>query len=505
MADNPKTERDLRDWQRLYSELDTLIKQGQHEQTRAILNTKNPRKVPREFAVQFGELAFRAHLPLFTLKVLHPFIYPENRFSEPATEKEKIIYATAIFSMGAVQDSLAILNQIDSDREPEGHFYKALAYVCDWNYAGSIPHLKAYIGTTSLAPYRKLVGKLNLAAAHVLTENWLLAAGILEEIKIECVKNSHMLLLGNCFELEAQLYFYQGSYDEALELLEKSASCLKDQQGRYSMLVDKGIVLCQLFKSGQFENIRNLKSFQIKARELGHWDSIRETDLFEAIFSRNDKLLRKIIMGTPSEWYRQRVRKLYGANLKLSGKYLWYLGDPDQESQTKLEFDPYSKLYEKPLLLKTFDALTCDFYKPSNLGFLFQKLYPDEKFNPFSSPPRILQLLKRLDAWFTENQIPLRVVFKKSEFQLTSTENIFVSIQRGKPVSSMDAQILKLKGHFDGRSFSPTTASIALAISKSTIHKVINEALADGRLTKTNSGRGVAYRFSRQTKMRKAA
>ncbi len=489
-------------WNELYKKLDLLIKDGKHEEVRKILDSENPKNISRDFAAQFGDLAFRSHLPMFTLKVLHPYIHPENTFSTPATDREKMVYATAIFSLGAVHDSLAILNDIDPNQEPEANFYKALAHVCEWNYAGSIQYLQAYIESEKTPPYRKLVGNVNLAAAHVTLENWNLANQILDETIAECEKNSHGLLIGNCLEIKSQIEFYQGRYEEALNLLKQAAIYLGGQQGRYSMLVDKGVTLSQLFQLRQPENLKALEAFRARALELGHWDSIRDADLFEAIFSKDEMLGRKIIMGTPSEYYRQRVRKLFGENFKSNGQYWWYLGGPDLSSQTTLQFDPYQHLSEKPMLLNLFDALTCDFYKPANIGALFQKIYPDEKFNPFTSPSRTLQLLRRLDKYFVEKKIPLRVIFKKSEFQLTSLENIFVLVRRGKPISASVAKVLKLKDYFAGKSFTPAKASAALNVSKSSIHKVINEALADGGLVKDGFGRSVTYRFTRQKRMR---
>lgn len=498
------------EWGQLQLQLDALIKQGKHEQARHELELKNPKSVPREFAVQFGELAFRCHLPLFTLKILHPFVHPENEFSITATDKEKMIYATAIFSLGAVNDAILILNTINPQQEPEAHFYKALAHVCDWNYAASIPHLKAYIQSEATPDYRKLVGKVNLAAGLIQIENWELADQTLEQIKTQCQRDNHVLLLGNCYELKSQLEFYQGRYDQALNFLEQAAVHLKDQQGRYSMLVEKGMMLCQLFKSKQDCDFEQLKTFQGKAGELGHWDSIRDTDLFAAIVSEDEALTRKVIVGTPSEHYRQRARKLFGQDFKLNGNLWWFLpkagsSSNEIEKQNCLQFDPYKQLHDNPMLLNLFDALTCDFYKPANLGFLFQKIYSDEKFNPFTSPSRVLQLLRRLDAVLTKQNSSLRIVFKKSEFQLQALEDTNILVRRGKVITSYAAVTLKLKEHFDGRSFTPTKACQALNISKSSIHRIINEALSEGGLTKVGLGRGVNYRFARTKKLKEAA
>lgn len=292
----------------------------------------------------------------------------------------------------------------------------------------------------------------------------------------------------------AQVDFFQGHYDEALQSLALAKTLLKDQAGFYSLFIDKWSILCHCFKTGSAENLKKLQLFRDEAIKSNHWDSVRECDLFEAILTNNDQLIRRLIMGTPFEHYRQRVRRLYGKDVKSSGQYLLKLGDDKNES-TEI-FDPYHKaLYKKPHLLAVYDALTLDFYKPSSLGFLFQKIYPTEKFNPYSSPPRILRLLTRLDSWFINHNSPLRVVFKKSEFALTSLTPLHIRIQRGNKLSAKNGKFSELKYHFNNRTFSTTVVSETMGISNASAKRLIQQAIADGKVITVGRGRGTLYRL----------
>jgi hypothetical protein len=214
-------------------------------------------------------------------------------------------------------------------------------------------------------------------------------------------------------------------------------------------------------------------------------------------------------MGTPSEAYRQRVRKLFDTSIWSYGEFKLKLGPPSEKIE--LTFDAYkvekdgSSLSEKPHLLALFEALTLDFYRPHYLGSIFKSVYPQERFNPTTSPARVMRLLIRLDQWFKQQELPLFIHFKKSEFALYASAPIAVIIQRGKKISTSDIKWNAIKDAFDGRSFSAAKISKALSISKSSSLRLISQALVDGSITKAGTNRGTEYRFKGRTKRAKAA
>lgn len=484
-------------WEDLYQRLQELIATGKHLECHKELETLNPKKIPRVHAYSFGELAFRIHFHLFSLKVMHRFIHPETPFEDPASDKEKMIYASALYSLGSIQESLALLNTIDPINEPESLFFKALAGFYDWNYKDGVTFLENFITFPTITPYRRLLGKINLAAAYVSIQDWSSADALLGELKKECAQSDAKSFLGYCYEIEAQSKFFRGLYDESINDLLKSKSLLEAQGGVYLFFVEKWILIARLMKTRAPEELKELMQFRQQALKMNQWDTIRECDLFEAIACRNFTLIRKVIFGSPSEDYRRRARQLYTENIKPLGRFMWEIRPVDYAGDDPLEvFDPYAeKLFKKAILLQVFQALTQDFYKPFTLGNLFQRVFPEEKFNPFSSPPRLLQLLKRLNSWFIEENIPLRVSFKKSEFKLISLKPIAVVVHRGKDLSSDDGRFQELKTHFAQKSFTTSEVAKTLMISKFTVQKLLNAALQDGRIERSGKGRDIRYRF----------
>lgn len=492
--------------------LQKTIVEGDHRQTRKILESLNPQKIPRDRAVRWAELAVRAHLPLFALKTLHAHIYPENSFTAKPTNSEKMTYARALYHLGAVEEALEILHNIDSKKEPEVLFLSACAQIFNWNYKAAISDLQNYMASNSIPPYRKLVAKVNLAAALVNTSDWGPAEKLLAEIQDECKANSYSLLMGNSYELQSQIEIFQGRFTEALTLLNQADELLKNQGSLYKLYVEKWMAVCGLMQNPNEKNLQLLIRVRENAESLGHWSTLRECDLFEAIASKNEALIKKVVMGTPSEVYRQRARKLFRTDMVFRGQYLWRLNEKGEGPE--YIFNAYQKtegqpaLYDKPMLLSLFEALTADFYQPSHINRLFKKIYPNEKFNPFSSPARVIQLLRRLDSWFVENKVPIRVRFKKSEFCLTSNFNAGVIVQRGKDLaglSSKKRQIADLRLILSDKSLSVQRICESLNISKSSALRLLNEALADGKIKKIGTGRSTLYLAAGSRQKKEAA
>jgi hypothetical protein len=491
------------DWSQTFAAIEASVVAGQHEQARQLLKTVNPKLIPREWVPRYARLANRVHYALYALKALHRLIAPENKLSAtPATDAEKMIYAYALCLLGAIDEALEIFSTINTKSQPEAAFLKALTYFRRWNYAESIPVLNEYLANESLQPYRRLLGEINLIAAHVSNGEFDQALALAPGVESACREGNYRLLQGNCHELKAQAHFFKRNYEQALQELLMAESLLQGQQGLCLLFVEKWKILCELFKAPSDENSEELQSLQKKALALDDHETVRECDLFRAIVQNDLELLRKVIMGTPSESYRKRARTLYGKAFRQLGHFTWVLEGKDSSSEgNAFKFDPYKKqkgkaaLYETQHLLALFEALTMDFYRPMHLGGLFKKVYPEEKFNPYTSPDRVLQLLKRLDSWFEQQQVPLSVQFKKSEFRLAAKGRVEISIQRGKKLSSKASRWSEVRSVFTGQTFSTAQVCAVLELSSSAAQRLIKQGLAEGLIMSSGRGRGVTYRF----------
>lgn len=498
------------EWDALLNDLEKLVIEGRHDLAKNLLQSFSPQQVPRKYAAAVAEIFWRVSEPLSALKILGKIISPENTLMADASSREKFIYATALGHLGAVNEATKIFNSIPSAEEPEVLLRKSFVYFRSWNYATTIPLLQNFVSQENIPPYRRLVGQVNLAAALVTEMQFDSARKWIEEIQGQCHQNNYLLLLGNSYELQAQIHFFQKEFDSAKACLEKANELLESQGGDFSLYTEKWNLLTIAFQKRNDEAITNLRAFQIKALAAGQWETVRECDLFLGLLTEDDELIRKVVFGTPYDDYRQRIRRLSGRNILPHGRFQFSVGET--HSAQTFHFDPYTSregknsLHRKPQLLALFEALTLDFYKPSHIGLLFQRIHHEEKFNPYTSPKRILTLMKRLNAWFIEQEIPLRVKFKKSEFAIESLENtlVHISIQRGKKLSKQEGHFTNLRKAFKDRTFSAQHLAEHFQISRASAQAILNEAFQEGMLIKQGRGRSTLYALKPRSRRKEA-
>ncbi len=500
------------DWAPIIDQLERHVVEGHHDEVKRATNKLYLKQVPRNFAWPLAELAWRIGEPILTLKLLNRIVFPKNALASSPTDREKFIYATALGNLGAADEAITIFESINSQKEPEVLLRKSLVHFRVWNYPAAIPYLEKFLAQSELTPYRRLIGKVNLAAAFVVDCKYDVASSLLQEIKSECLLNNYFLLLGNCYELMAQVEFFNKNFDPAISLLDSAIDLLKKQGGEFLLFAEKWKIICEAFKLRDSESLEKLRTFNKKSQGAGQWETARECDLFESILTQNEDLLRKVIIGTPFECYRARARHLFGKNILSQGHFHLELGK-SQGFTKAFVFNPYDiqneneGLHAKPLLLALFETLTLDFYKPSHIGLIFQKIYNGEKFDPFSSPKRVLGLIKRLNQWFEDQHVPLRVKMKKSEFCLIPLDDAPVSIlvQRAKALSKQDGNLSYLRYFFSTRTFSAQNVSEKMKISRASALNLITQAVENGYVTKRGCGRGTTYALIPRNKKRATA
>lgn len=500
-------------WSDLLEGLEKKIVEGQHLDVRESLDSLDLNSVPREFAARLAELASRSGRDLTTLKILNTYVFPKNELAETPSDREKFIYAMGLSNVGAVQEAITIFDSIDEKAMPEVLLRKALAQFRIWNYKEAILNLQNFLTAKAVTPYQHLIGKVNLAAALIVEGSYDQGEQLLAEIQEECRRQNYLLLLGNTYEMLGQIHFFRQKFDEGLTALNESHALLKAQGGEFLLYTEKWQTLCHAFQNRREVSVAlsSVQALREKSLALCHWETVRECDLFLAILSENEDLCRQVIFGTPFEFYRQRARRLFGKNLLSQGTLHLQLGDTT--STCVQSFSPFEtqkggeSLHGKPQLLMLFQALTLDFYRPSHIGLLFQRIYKDEAFNPFSSPARVLSLMKRLNQWFSDQQVPLKVRMKKSEFSLTAVDgaSVQVLIHRAQTLTKQSGHLKTLKALFKDKTFSAQLVADKMKISKTSAQSLLGQAIDEGAILKIGTGRGTSYVFASKSRKKLVA
>src|SRR4051812_18319008 len=102
-----------------FSEVDEWLRLGRPGVAAALLREIPLKEVRRTDSARFAALATRAGVPSIALRLLNPVVRPEKgKLDAPATSQESVEYAAALQGVGAVTESLGILQSIDPERAP---------------------------------------------------------------------------------------------------------------------------------------------------------------------------------------------------------------------------------------------------------------------------------------------------------------------------------------------------------------------------------------------------
>jgi hypothetical protein len=155
-----------------------------------------------------------------------------------------------------------------------------------------------------------------------------------------------------------------------------------------------------------------------------------------------------------------------------------------------------------------------DFYRPQPNLALFGELYPNESFDPISSPLRIRQLLA--SARRALKQIPMHLlttrdgirVVKETQLILRLDLQPLVELESEKLRSGSDrasVRLSRLKESFGECEFSSQEACEVLRLSQPSLFRLMQTGLERGELSSRGDGRGRRYRFlSRSVGLRTA-
>ena len=496
-------------------DLERLIVDGHLDECRKKLQEFNSRTVEHEYRNKLAEFSIRAGLPLAALRFLHFKINVEMN-STPHEPEDIILYSRALYQLGESKEALQRLAKIDSLKYSEVLFWMACANMFAWNYVAAEKFLKQYLKTDHPTAYRKQVVQVNLAACLTNQNRFEEALELIKTEKEICKKQNFKLLLGNLYEIESQVYILSGQYEQAETSINVAESLLNGQGAYYELYVKKWKSVLQLLRQKDQPDFSALANLKNEAIRLCHWSTLRECDFFEAILSNNESLLLKLYNGTPSAHYRKRIEHFSKRQFDENISYTLHLAPEKNEQPVfqknsasfapEKEFLRSGKKHENVKLFSLFCALTKDFYQPSTLTTLFNQVYQDEVFNPFSSVSRVMRLLGRLNTWFAANSISLKVRMKKSEFTLVATAPIDILLPKIKnDLLATDNKLVDLRKLLQNKTQTAKQIATHFGISQSSVNRLLKQEITNGRITKQGGGRSSVYRTNSSRKLRSAA
>lgn len=407
----------------LFDEIDRDIRQGRLGAARQRLRRLAVKKLKRAAFARCANLARRAGLPQVSIRMLNPLVRPRKILLEPARAAEVSEYAAALIDVGAVDEGLRLLASLDPKRDPQLLLFQAFGLFTRWDYASAIPLLKSYIRACDTG-YQALVGKVNLAAALVTLGEAAEARPLLSELLAQTRAQGLTRLHGNGLELQAQLHFGKGEFAKARGLLAKASEALGQSGGLDEFFVKKWNAFLDMAERpiapGDFKTLAAVKA---AARKRNHWEGVRDCDFFVAKKLSDKALLTHLLFSTPHAGFQSRVRAVLE---NPPADYIWNLKTPLKRSPAYFDLTSGTdsrtgaNLKVGQLLHRCLSTLACDFYQSFRIATLFASLYPDEHYDPETSPFRVHQALERLRKWFKANGLPLSIDEHKGFYSLSA-------------------------------------------------------------------------------------
>lgn len=391
-------------------------------------------EVPFEDLKSFSGLSWRIGQPKLGIKILSPYLKKCRDLRQKPAPEIITEYTGCLLQLGAHQEALRTLYSMNTEKIGRALFLQSLALFRDWNYRDAVPLLTKYYESLDPTYEKKIVG-VNLASALLGSENLNECANLLQLLKPELAETKSTLLLGNCLEIESQIYFERGQFDHALLLLSESESYLKNSQ-------NVGYLFCKKWQwintcardvihshdENKLSKIQFPTDLVMMAQNLKHWETLREIDLFWGVFKKDKNLLKHTYFGSPIKRYRSRILKIldifykdHNLHFKKRSETVSFLNrsylNLPQDVKTDLQtFDIGSILMD--FQLKGFTDLMrlCllkllkERYTPLRVGQLFSQLWPEEHFDLTTSPDKVFQIIKRLKYFLKSQKIPVSIL-----------------------------------------------------------------------------------------------
>jgi tetratricopeptide (TPR) repeat protein len=481
-------------WTLNIEQWESRIREGKGSEVQSELTKLTYSKIPRTFAAKISNFLYRLNSPNEALKILNPIIRPKNSFDEKATEHEIAEYSVTLLRIGAAKEATKLLAQKKMEVLVETFLYRAFADMSTWSYKKAVKNLKKYIKLNE-DDYMNLIAKVNMSACLINMKNYDEAHDLLDEIIHKLEEDKNYLLLGNVHELMAQSYYFLDQSADALIHLEKAEKYLKESNTIGKFFVKKWKTFLKIKSSDNvFDKKRLIEEIRIEAHQIGHYESVRNCDFLEAKEIGTKSTYLHLLFGTPFKELHQDIVKILPEGLKKPKEYL--LGMEECENLDQIFSLKCGELLNGKVQLKPTQVnhrllmiLSEDFYRPKPSGQLFGELFPDEFFNPNTSPDRVHKAIGRFRKWTKEERIPFSIEEEDGQYLLKVGEGFALKVELKSRHYSLDEVMEnRLRRRWPKEYFSRAEGAKTLGLKPETFQHVIKEMLLRGIITSNGKG-----------------
>lgn len=482
------------EWDQLIIDFEQKIRAGRGTEVKKVLSEISVQKVPRKAYLKLSNLAVRCGSPGYALKLLGLEIRKKDFSMEALSLPERAEYGGALVSIGAFIEAQKILQYTDGAEYPRAYLYYAFSLFNQWKYSEAVPWLEKFLKANK-DPYADQVGRVNLCAALIYRQDYILAESLLQKLRKDLEPSQSYFLLGNVYELLAQCYLGLNDFEKTSRVLMESEKLLERTGSYFRLFVLKWKSVLSL-KQSLINAVPEVNEVRKLAVDLQHFETLRECDFFQGTILEERELVQKVFFGSPFASYRDKVLASTPHQEWLAVNH--HVVEFSEGGGKIIEgFLPIGKIQSNSVLHNLQKIILSDFYAPLRMATLFSRLFPESHYDPNSSPNRVYQLVHRWNSEAEAESLPLRIKSQKNSFRIESLEPCSVRVARDLRIENkIESQIQMLKDHFEKNEFSAADAQILLARSQSFTSELLQEAQKSLNLQKFGGGRATRYRFS---------
>lgn len=352
---------------------------------------------------------------------------------------ERVLYAASLIDLGAYQEAIRRLLEERSDYPIDVLYFHGLALTKSWNCQAAVPLLEMFLHNSPASPL------------HILAKQSLILC-----------------------------YTFLGNFTKAQEHTDASPE-----------LHDERALLACLHTGHSPHN----DTFSSDMRRL--------LALYGAIRQKDASLAATAFYGSPFDSFRNRCLELFGSQILLPEHYEYHFNVSPAPGARYFDLSRGFELQNDRVKLKIgqalhrlFLTLGSDFYRPFRLGTLFEQVFIGETFDPFTSPSRVHQIVKRLKQWFATSQIPLHLKESKGCYFLQADGAYTLLFSRKHlHVPSIHPLYARLQLSLPNDAFSIRQAANSLGLSKRFARKVLERAEKEGWIIMKGRGKLTKYEF----------
>lgn len=470
----------------------------------SLISTKTLSRVQR---TELARSCLRAGLAEVGLRLLQPVVR-ENP-SESSSE-ERAVFAACLNSNGGTLEANAILES-ETDVSAWTELYRSFVAISMWDYKKALSTLDALIESkaySELPEYVQRVVRVNRLASLIAEERWSPAEEEISQLKFLCMNTGTARLLNNLRELELQVCVAGGQFDRGRRLLLEGSGL----DGLEQLYFTKWKAILQTAESPEQGAGPLLEVLKI-AREHRRWEVVRDLEARIAVRFKSPIFLKRVLYATPWPKYRERILGHFASDFKeetFSADFDYHLlpgvAGRQPPASSDLPPDRWPQIFAADgrisdrLKLKSgfrehrlLRSLASDLFGDHSSGSLFNAVFPDEFFNPHSSPGRVHHAVRDLRAKLSEAESALTVEQVDGKYRLSCTQPVVIWLPLRIALGKSQVHAETLRDAFGNGPFQVSEVADRLTLSLKTAQRVLRDGVDRGLLERTGNGKSTKY------------